>query len=103
LIIRDVVAEIHLPRGVDRRNPDRVHSEVLQVTLLFSFAQAVVVLLRASRIPGIPDPFGAWSLKYVSWRVGLRYRGSDSGVAVPVSAARWSFAARLIIRASANF
>ena len=31
LVIRDVVAEVHLRRGIARRQPDGVHAQVLQV------------------------------------------------------------------------
>jgi hypothetical protein len=31
LVVGDVVAEVHLRRGIDGRQPDRVHAQFLQV------------------------------------------------------------------------
>ena len=60
LVIRDVVAEVHLRRGIAGRQPDGVHAELFQVVQprgdAVQIADAVAVrVLKAARIDLVDD------------------------------------------------
>ena len=60
LVIGNVVAKIHLRRGETRGNPDRIHSQVLQVVQLrsdsFQVSNAVIIAVsEAARINLVED------------------------------------------------